>query len=99
MNQWMLWLIGITLLLGFYAALCFATKGELLEEISGRVEYCNVLNQGRKDPVTHATIKTKTNSFVIAPLDHCQSDLEVTVMVKRGALFFNTVYSAEHQKH
>ena len=93
-NQFLFWFGGIILLLGYYASLCYQNKGEVLASLRGEVQHCNVLNQGREDPVTHATIRTQRGDYIIAPLSGCQDRATVTVSVTRGALFFNRVNTA-----
>ena len=91
-NQWLLWALGITMLLGYFAVLCYTKNGEILNTVAGEVQHCQILNQGRKQPVTHATIKSSQGDYLIAPLLDCKTGARVTVSIKRGALYFNRVF-------
>ncbi len=86
-------LVCVFLLLCFYAVLAFNAQGEVLTTLRGKVERCRVL--GGAESLQHATIKAENGSYLIASLEHCRAGAEVAVLIKRGALYFNTIYAAE----
>lgn len=90
-----LWLSGVFLILCFFAILSFAKNGEILGTMTGEVQKCEVLGEAKMGSLTHATIKSETGSYIIASLVSCSPGAEVTIVIKRGALYFNTVYAAE----
>ena len=94
------WLItSLLLLLGFFALLSFNKNGEILKRMAGQVQKCNALSGGNANALSHATIKTEQGNYIIATLNNCTSGAEVTVLIKRGALYFNTVYAAQNNYH
>lgn len=93
----MRWIIsGAALLLIAFTALSMSKRGETLQELSGEVKKCSVLGGGNnKAQLSHATIKVDDGRYIIASLKNCSPNRKVTVLIKRGELFFNTVYAAE----
>ena len=92
----MRWLIsGTLLLLGFFAILSFNKNGEVLSVMSGEVQRCETLGGSQTESMSHATIKTDNGSYIIARLGSCSPGVKVSVLIRRGALYFNTVYAAE----
>lgn len=87
-------LLVALVLLCCYAALSFYKSGETLKTMTGKVEKCEVLG-GAADSMFHATIKSASGSYIIANLRNCRPGSDVTILIKRGALYFNTVYAAE----
>lgn len=87
-------LLAILLLLAGYAVLAYQSRGEVLHSQQGRVEQCVRLG-GSGGVRFHATIKAENGSYVIAELPDCRADSAVTVLTRRGALYFNTVYAAQ----
>lgn len=87
-------LVLVILLLMAYGVLCYVKAGEVLQTQSGQVARCEQLG-GARDKVYHATVRTEKGSYLIAKLATCQPDTVIKVLVKRGALYFNTVYVAE----
>lgn len=63
--------------------------------MGGEVKKCDILGEDNMQSLTHATIRSETGSYIIASLNDCSPGAEVTIVVKRGALYFNTVYAAE----
>lgn len=84
---------GIFLLLGFYATLSYRSSGEVLRTMSGTVERCEQLGGAAK--LHHATLKAENGTYIIASLAECRPGMKVSILIKRGALYFNTVYAAE----
>lgn len=70
-------------------------KGETIRVIEGSVQSCETLGGIKRDPKPHATIKTATGSYVTALLPNCKRGLDVNILVKRGAFYFNPVFFAE----
>ena len=94
------WLItSLFLLLGFFALLSFNKNGEILKSMAGQVQKCGALSGGNANALSHATIKTEQGNYIIATLNNCTPDSKVTVLIKRGALYFNTVYAAANHHH
>ena len=94
------WLItSILLLLSFFAFLSFNKNGEIIKSMGGEVQKCTALSGGKPNPLSHATIKTRQGNYIIAALDNCKAGSTVTILIKRGALYFNTVYAAENNRH
>ncbi|MEM9256753.1 MAG: hypothetical protein AAGA91_15000 [Pseudomonadota bacterium] len=89
------WLLGVLALLAFFAVLSFSMRGEVLQSLQGEVQTCEILGEETPDSLVHATIRAENGSYLIADLDECRPGMLVRVVVKRGALFFNTVYGAE----
>lgn len=89
-------ILGTLLLLCFFAALSFNKSGETLATLKGEVTKCAVLSGATTQPIFHATIKDEKGNYVIASLKHCKPQAEVTILIKRGAVYFNTVYAAEN---
>ena len=86
-------LIGSMLILIAYGVLCYMKAGEVLQSQLGTIVRCEQL-AGATDTVYHATVRTEHGQYLIAKLTDCQSSESINVLVKRGALFFNTVYEA-----
>ncbi len=94
---------AILLLLCFFAALSFFKSGEVIKTMAGKVQRCEVLGGGKvkslsnteSHAIFHATIKAKNGSYIIANLEDCRSGMDVNILIKRGALYFNTLYAAE----
>jgi hypothetical protein len=90
------WVIAIiVLLLGSYVALCVSGSGETLKVISGFVERCEILGGNSAELFSHATIKTEAGGYIISSLSDCVPGAEVNISIKRGILYFNTIYTAE----
>lgn len=90
------WIIIITaLFLSAYLAICIRSNGETLQVLSGVVEKCDLLGGSGATPVSHATIKTETGGYIISSVSECGPGARVNIYIKRGALYFNTVYAAE----
>lgn len=87
-------LLAIVLLLGGYGTLAYLKRGEVLHVQPGVVTQCVRLG-GADSSRFHATIKAETGSYIIAELADCRADREVSVLIRRGALYFNTVYAAQ----
>lgn len=81
--------------LGSYVAICIYNNGETLKVMSGVIEKCEILGGRKSDSISHATIKMESGSYIISSISDCRVDLGVNVFVKRGALYFNSVYVAE----
>ena len=88
-------ILGTVLLLCFFTALCIGKKGEVLGIMSGIVQKCETLGKSNAKVISHATIKLENDSYVISSLKDCNRDMAVNVYVKRGALYFNTLYATE----
>jgi hypothetical protein len=88
-------ILGTVLVLGFYAVLCIGKKGEVLGLMSGIVQRCETLGKSSAEVMSHATIKLENGSYVISSLKDCNRDMTVSVYVKRGALYFNTLYATD----
>ena len=94
------WLItSLLLLLSCFALLSFNKNGEVLTSMTGEVQNCSALSGGNGNALAHATIKTQQGNYIIAALNNCKAGTTVTVFIKRGALYFNTVYAAENHRH
>ena len=90
-------IILVTLaLLCLFAALSFTKSGEVLAVMAGDVQKCEVLGGGTAEKLSHATIKSKNGSYIISSLRDCRPGAEVNIFIKRGALFFNTIYTADN---
>ena len=63
--------------------------------MKGEVQRCEILGGSKVEPLTHATIKSENGSYIIASLNGCDPGIAVIIIIKRGALYFNTVYTAE----
>lgn len=90
-------LTGALLLLCFYAMLSFYKSGEVLSTMAGKVQRCEVLG-GASESRYHATIQAENGSYLIASLKSCSQGMEVRILIKRGALYFNTLYAAEETR-
>lgn len=88
-------ILSVLLFLGLYASLSYYNSGEILVTMKGEVQSCEVLGGSRMKSITHATMKSDSGSYIIASLEKCSPGTEVTILIKRGALYFNTVYAAE----
>jgi len=84
------------LLLCGFALLSFSHSGEILKTGEGTVYQCAQLSGANTTSLFHATIEDKSGAFIIASLKDCKPGAKVTVLIKRGALYFNTVYAAEN---
>ncbi len=96
----MRWIIsGTALLLIAFIVLAIAKRGEVLQELTGEVQKCSVLGGTNKarlsNAISHATIKADDGRYLIASIKNCNPNIKVTIFIQRGALFFNTVYTAE----
>ena len=87
-------LLAIAVLLIGYGTLAWQNSGEVLHTQAGVVKQCVRLG-GADSARFHATIKTDSGSYIIADLPDCRADRDVSVLTRRGALYFNTVYSAQ----
>ena len=91
-----LMIVGVLTLLCLFAALCFMKNGEVLEVMTGDVQKCEILGGSAVAQLAHATIKSENGVYVISSLRDCNPGAEVNILIKRGALFFNTIYAAEN---
>lgn len=92
----LLWLVlGVALFFFSYAMLAIDKNGEILKVIKGDIQGCEYLAGGGIEPMPHATIKTENDTYVTTIFQDCRSGTKVNVFVKRGILYFNTVYIAE----
>ena len=89
-------ILGALLLLSLFATLSFTKNGETLATLKGEVTICAVLSGATTEPIFHATIKDEKGNYVIASLKHCKPKAEVTILIQRGAVYFNTVYAADN---
>lgn len=89
-------IVGVLALLCLFAALSFTNSGEVLQVMSGDVQKCEVLGGSAVEKISHATIKSEDGSYIISSLRHCKPGATVNIFIKRGALFFNTLYAAEN---
>ncbi len=72
--------------------------------IKGVTEKCATLGgslgvssgKGQAEAISHATIKTEAGAYIIAGISGCKQGAAVNVFINRGALYFNSVYSAEN---
>ncbi len=87
-------LLVSALIICAFAVLSFCKQGEVVDRMVGSVERCERLG-GAAESLFHATIKADSGSYIIAKLPGCEVGAEVTILVKRGALFFNTVFAAQ----
>ncbi|EIF44599.1 MAG: hypothetical protein ACJA1T_000016 [Zhongshania aliphaticivorans] len=83
------------LILGVYVAICITANGETLKVMTGVIEKCAVLGGKSAEAHSHATIKTSSGSYLISSVSSCSVGSDVTIFVKRGILYFNTIYVAE----
>lgn len=83
------------LILGVYVAICIIANGETLKVMTGVIEKCAVLGGKSAEAHSHATIKTRSGSYLISSVSNCSVGSDVTIYVKRGILYFNTIYVAE----
>jgi hypothetical protein len=92
----MRWIIvGFLLILGFYTTLCISKRGEVLNVIAGEVQKCDTLGGAKMEGISHATIKTENGKYIISSLRNCIRGMSAEIYVKRGALYFNSVYASE----
>lgn len=92
----MRWIIsGIFLLLCFFTILCVSKSGEILKVMEGEVKKCDILGSGNVELMSHATIKVESGGYVISSLRSCNPGAGVKIYVKRGVLYFNTVFATE----
>lgn len=90
------WFVGAFVVLVFYASLSYTSKGEILSTMKGEVQRCEVLGEKTANSLLHATIRSEKGDYIIAKLDDCSVGMEVVILVKRGVLYFNTVFSAQN---
>jgi hypothetical protein len=83
------------LLLVIFTALCISKSGEILEVMAGEVKKCETLGGGNIEGMSHATIKVENGSYIISSLRSCKPGKITEIYVKRGVLYFNTVYATE----
>lgn len=88
-------ILATLVLLCLFATLSFTKNGEILEVITGGVQSCEVLGGSTVESLSHATIKTANGSYIISSLRNCSAGAKVNIFIKRGALYFNTIYVAE----
>lgn len=88
-------ILVILALLCLFTALSFTKSGEVLAVMTGDVQKCEFLGGGTAEKLPHATIKSKNGSYIIASLRDCSPGAEVNIFIKRGALFFNTIYATQ----
>lgn len=88
-------IVSVILLLSLYATVSISRSGETIKIIQGEVKKCNLLGGGKEESIPHATIKTEMGSYLISSLKGCNPGEKVNVFIKRGALYFNTIYVAE----
>ncbi len=88
-------IFSIVIILCLFAALSSAKRGEILQVKAGVIEKCDTLSGGQGQSMTHATIKDEDGNYVIASLQPCIPDANVSLFIKRGALYFNTVFAAK----
>jgi hypothetical protein len=92
----MRWIIvNFLLILGFYTSLCISKHGEVLNVIAGEVQKCDTLGGTKMEGMSHATIKTADGKYIISSLKNCVPATSTEIHLKRGALYFNTVYASE----
>ena len=89
------WLLGAIVVVVFFAILSYTSKGEVLNRMKGEVQKCEVLGEESMGSLVHATIRSEQGNYIIANLDECSPGMEVNIIVKRGALYFNTVFATE----
>lgn len=63
--------------------------------MNGEVQKCETLGKEQTKTFVHATIRSEQSAYIIAKLNNCRPGQDVKIIVKRGALYFNTVYFAE----
>jgi len=91
-----IWAFIATLILLITFAVVAATKsGEQLAVMPGQIQSCAQLGGDNSRSIIHATIKTRSNSYLVAVFQNCRAGTRVNVITRRGALYFNTVYVAE----
>jgi hypothetical protein len=88
-------ILGSLLLLGVFTTLCISKSGEILEVMAGEVQKCETLGGGNIEGMSHATIKVDDGSYIISSLRSCNPGARTEIYVKRGALYFNSVYATE----
>jgi len=86
---------SIILLLLSFTVFAMMKEGETLRVMGGQVQRCESLGGGKMESIQHATIRAEDGSYVIASLKNCRADAEVSILIKRGILYFNTVFAAE----
>ena len=62
------WLLGISLILGFFAILSYTRSGEILDVMEGEVIKCEILGEETVNSLVHATIKSENGIYIIAKL-------------------------------
>lgn len=93
-NHFVYWIAAAVLVVVSFAVLSFTSQGEVIETIGGTVQKCDVLGGNTSNSLIHATIKSEDGRYIIASLPQCNKDMSVDIEIVRGALYFNTVYSA-----
>ncbi len=91
--RWIIFLVALFLCL--IAVFSFNKSGETLRVIKGDIQGCVYLGGGGAESIPHATIKTENDTYVTTIFQDCRAGTKVNVLVKRGILYFNTVYVAE----
>ena len=86
---------GFLLLLCLFATLSVYTSGEVLRKMEGNIQKCGILGGNTLETVSHATIRSENGHYIIASSRNCSVGKKVTVLIKRGALYFNTVYAVD----
>ena len=90
------WLLLLAVLfLCFIIVFAINSNGEVLRVIKGDIHTCEYLGGGKAGSIPHATIKTEHGHYVTAGVDGCSPGKRVNILVKRGVLYFNTIYVAE----
>jgi hypothetical protein len=93
MMRW--FIISFIVLIGFFTLLCINKKGEVLEQLVGDVQRCEMLGGSQQDDVAHATIKIPNGSYVISGLKNCEEGTTTSIYLRRGALYFNSQYTTQ----
>lgn len=83
------------MLLSFYIVICIRSSGDTLEQMTGVIEQCVILGGNTRDRLSHATIKVDSGSYLISSVSECRVGERINVFVKRGMLYFNSIYVAE----
>ena len=60
---------------------------------------CNALSDGNVNALSHAIIKTEQGNYTIASLNNFKPRSMVTVFIRRGVFYFNTVFAADNNPH
>ncbi len=92
-------ILATALLLSCYGALCMYSKGETLAVKQGIIEKCELLGGGQSELISHATIRTESGAYLISSITDCETGAAVNIFIKRGILYFNSVFAAEKAWH